>query len=166
MSNFCLSFVSEISRNRYNRRPARCDRPLGEATLLSLPALAKPLSEAARVPLPRWGEASRRATPTGGPRSCATAWRAVLLPLLKISARDQNLIGTVVCADEHSLIVFHPKRKVRLALYRDVLAVFGQNFANQPTAPCGRGNFSFQSNCASASRIVLNRPFHAKLRWW
>ena len=22
MSNFCLSFVSEISRNRYNRRPA------------------------------------------------------------------------------------------------------------------------------------------------
>ena len=70
-----------MSRNRYNRRPARCDRPLGEATLLSLqlfgeatllslPALAKPSSEAARVPLPRWGEASRRAA-TGGPRSVA-----------------------------------------------------------------------------------------------
>ena len=43
---------------------------------------------------------------------------------------------------------------------------FDQNFANQPTAPRGYGNFSFRSNCASASRIVLNRPFHAKLRWW
>ena len=50
--------------------------------------------------------------------------------------------------------------------WRFLISVFGQNFANQPTAPCGRGNFSFQSNCASASSIVLNRPFHAKLRWW
>ena len=83
MSNFCLSFVSEMSRNRYNRHPTRCDRPLGEATLLSLqlfgeatllslPALAKPSSEAARVPLLRWGEASRRAAP-GEPHSRATA---------------------------------------------------------------------------------------------
>ena len=39
----------------------------------------------------------------------------------------------------------------RLAPYCDVLAIFGQNFANQPTAPRGRGKFSFQSNCASPS---------------
>ena len=45
-----------------------------------------------------------------------------------------------------------------------LINVFGQNFANQPTAPYGRGNLSFQSNCASVSRIVLNRPIHVKLR--
>ena len=77
-----------MSRNRYNRRPARCDRPLGEATLLSLqlfgettllslPALAKPSSEAARVPLPRWGEASRRAAPGGPRREFGRRWNAV-----------------------------------------------------------------------------------------
>ena len=49
----------------------------GEATLLSLPALAKPSSEAARVPLPRWGEASRRATPGGTRREFGRRWNAV-----------------------------------------------------------------------------------------
>ena len=43
---------------------------------------------------------------------------------------------------------------------------FGQNFANHLMGPNGRGNFSFRENCASASCIVLKRPFHAKLRWW
>ena len=47
-----------------------------------------------------------------------------------------------------------------------LINVFVQNFANQPTAPYGRGNLSFQSNCASVSRSGLNRPFHVKLRWW
>ena len=50
-----------LAANWDNGRLARSDRPPGEATLLSFPALAKPSSEAARVPLPRWGEASRRA---------------------------------------------------------------------------------------------------------
>ena len=40
---------------------ARCGRPLGEATLMSLPALARPLSEAARAPLPRVRRLAREA---------------------------------------------------------------------------------------------------------
>ena len=42
----------------------------------------------------------------------------------------------------------------RLAPYCDVLAVFVQNFAKHLTVPFGRGNFSFQSNCASPSPIA------------
>ena len=43
-----------------------------------------------------------------------------------------------------------------LLLFRWLFLInaFGQNFANQPTAPRGRGNFSFQSNCASPSPIA------------
>ena len=43
-----------------------------------------------------------------------------------------------------------------LLLFRWLFLInaFGQNFANQPTAPCGRGNFSFQSNCAFPSPIA------------
>ncbi len=50
--------------------------------------------------------------------------------------------------------------------WRFLINDLDQNFVNQPTAPCGYGYFSFRPNCASASCIVLNRPFHAKLRWW
>ena len=38
--------------------------------------------------------------------------------------------------------------------------------APQPHFSCGRENFSFRPNYASASHIVLYRPFHVKLRWW
>ena len=47
-----------------------------------------------------------------------------------------------------------------------LISDFGQNFANQPHFSRGRVNLSFRSDCASASRIVLIRPFHVKLRWW
>ena len=48
-------------------RRAAVARPIGEATLLSLPALARPSAEAARVPLPRGGRIGRAALRRGLP---------------------------------------------------------------------------------------------------
>ena len=120
MSKFCIRNVSKPIQPV----SARCGFPLGEATLLSLPALAKPSSEAARVPLPRWGEASRRAAP-GGSRSRATAisppaplspsaatncgppaWKAAILAALQPPAGHHRIsqspvVGSCVPRDRH-----------------------------------------------------------------
>ena len=67
-----------------------------------------------------------------------------------------------LCTDQSCHL--HLRRTPLCLLF--LISDFGQNFANQSHFSRGRRNFSFQSDCVSASRSDLNCPFHVKLRWW
>ena len=68
MSNFCLSFVSEMSQNRCNKHPVWSFRGSDTGRFPHW------LSHRLKRQEYRWGEASRRAAP-GGPRLSRPKWQ-------------------------------------------------------------------------------------------